>query len=214
MIGDEQYEDAAQAAQGPGPSWAPRPANGGNIGPMRTAVGGDMPPAGPARILAARPPIPPELRTPNAGGRAFFGAPAGPGENAGGAFAYAPTMAAKGNGGVPDVPAPTYGGPFGNYTGGAPTPRPASVGAPAEPMQLPKQGALDLLFAQHGQPGARQDEQQGQQGGGRPSEGAAEGAAGEAEAGAEGAGAAEAAGGAAAGGEAGAATLVEALGLL
>ena len=139
MLPDDEYQGSLEAPAGP--------ANGGNIGPMR-ANGGNMAPVGPAHLLAARPPTPPELRTPNAGGRAFMAPPAGPSDNANGAFAFAPTMASKGNAGSPNVQAQAYS-PFGNYSGNPQPPRPASVGAPAEPMQPPKSGALDDFMARH-----------------------------------------------------------------
>ncbi len=203
MIPDEEYEGGpAEATAGPGPSWAPRPANGGNAAPMRTAVGGDIPPAGPSRLLAARPPTPPEMRPLNGGGRAFMTPAAGPSENGGGAFAYAPTMASKGNGGSPNVQAQQYQ-PFGSYTGssGQGPHQVALSTAPPTITQPPKSGALDMFMAQH-QP------QQG--GGGGQQQGPQQSPGGADEAGAGEAGAAEASAGAAEGG----ASIVELMGLL
>ena len=203
MIGDDQeYDGPAEASQGRGPVRAPRPANGGNLGPMRTAVGGDQPPAGPARLLAARPPTPPELRTPNAGGRAFMAPPAGPSDNANGAFALAMGSQSPGNGGSPSVQAQQYS-PFGNYTGSSGQgPHQAGIQLGGSPtIQTPNQGgALESFIGSH-QP--QQGGQQGQQGG--PQQGGADEAEeGEAAgAGAE-AGAGEAAG---AGAEAGGAEI-------
>ncbi len=168
-------------------------ANAGNADPMRTAVGGDIPPAGPARLLAARSPQ----------------APAGPDPNR----AYAMSMAtqAKPNGGGPSVNPTPYGGPFGSYTGrSGQGPRQARVPSSPASITQPQQGAaLESFMAQHpaqrGGQGPQQSPQGGQQSGGPAEDESAEAGAGEAaEAGAEGAGAGAAEGGAG---------IVEALGL-
>lgn len=176
MTGDE-YEGPAEAAAGPGPSWAPRAASGGN-----------MPVLGSQHVLAARPPVPRQFRTPLAGG-------ARPAETP--TFGQMkPDLA-----GGPNV-APSFH--WNDYRADAPAPHLASVSAPGPtPIEPPDYtSSLEQLMA------ARQ-----QQGGGMQmpqfGESAAEGEAGEAGAAAEGA---EAAGGEAAAG--GAATLVEALGFL
>jgi hypothetical protein len=202
MLDDEEYQPSA--------AWGNRPANGGDAFPSRTPVAGDIPPAGPARLLAARLPTPPELRTPNAGGRAFMAPPASPSDNAGGAFAMAMGSQSTGNGGSPNVVHTPYGGPFGSYSGNPQPPRPASVGAPAEPMQPPKSGALDDFMARHApQQGG------GQQGGPQQQGGADEAEEGEAGAGeAAEAGAGEAAGAGAAEGAAGIGSVAEMLGFL
>ncbi len=174
-----------------------RPANGGNLAGSN---GGQLQPAGPGHLLAAS--QPPQPSTPDAGGRAYFAPQAGPGENAGGAFAIAgPGFTyGKPNAGGPSV-APSF--QWDDYSGSPRPPRPAampSLDSPA-PAPLQKQGALDMFMEQHA---ARQASQGGgQQGGGQQAD-EAEGGAAEGEGAAEGAEAAgvEGAGAAGAGGAA------------
>lgn len=176
---DQEYQGPAES----GPSWAPRSANGGNMTPL-----------GPAHLLSTRPPaLPPEMRSPNGGGRAYSPPPAQPGINAGGASAFALGSTSAGNGGSPNVQPQAYS-PFGNYSGTPQAPRHANIptGSPA-PMQSPRSGALDDFLARH----APQQGGGGQQGGGPQQQGGAD------EDEAEGAGAAEGASAAEAG-EAGA----------
>ena len=184
-----------------------RPANGGNVAPVRTAVGGDMPPAGPAHLLAAS--RPPQPSKPDGGGTTYFAAPASPGQDAGGAFASmsSPTFGqTRPNAGGASVSTqPTYGGAFGNY---APhqAPRPAAMPRIDSPAPAPpqRQGALDMFNEQLAARQASQGGQQGmQQDGGNQGEdaGAAEGEAAEGAEGAEAAGV-EGAGAAGAGGAA------------
>jgi hypothetical protein len=182
-----------------------------------TANGGSLPSVGSQHALAARQPLPPEYRTPNAGGRSYFAPPGGPGLNAGGAFAMTTPGQTYGKplGGGPKVAEPYH---WEDYTGaGAPRPRSASVSAPGpsswSPPPIMGGEALDAIMSQH-QPAQQQ----------MPSLGGRGGRAGEAEgemAGAEGEGAAadagagaEAAGAAETGPAEGVGSIVEALGFL
>ena len=115
MIEDDEYP--AGEEQGPGPTWAPRTANGGDL----TSLGQTR-----LMSMTTRPPQP----APNAGGH-IFAPQAGPGENANGAYAMTLPSAPKANAGGPSV-APQVYSPFGNYSGTPREPRPASI-----PTQTP-----------------------------------------------------------------------------
>lgn len=108
---------------------------------------------------------------------------------------------------TPDVPAPTYGGAFGSYSGNAPRPHQASVSTPGPMNWSPPGMDVDISQYQHNHGGGQMPNLGG--GSGEAAEGeAAGGAVGATEAGT----AAETGAGAAA--EGGAASIPEILGFL
>ena len=160
---DDQDED--QGGQEPGPGWL-QPLNGGHVSPLGPGRPHSMQTRSPQ--LAPLNAGAPTVRPMNAGGAAYYAPAAGPSENANGASAFAMGDTSRGNGGSPNVAAPTYGGPFGNYTGSSGQ-GPHQVRISTRPAQVttPTQGeALESFIASHQpqQGGGQQGQQGGQQG--------------------------------------------------